>query len=61
MPDRNAEPVTIHHVHLSAKIRPVIRTAFEDVELPLMDHFMRQRTENGSMVRIPRALKEGSR
>jgi hypothetical protein len=33
----------IHLGHLAEKIRPMIRPPFQDVELPLMNHFMRQR------------------
>ena len=36
-------PVSIHLDHLAEKIRAMIRPPFQNVELPLMNHFMRQR------------------
>jgi len=32
----------VHLGHLAEKIRPVIRPPFQDVVLPLMNHFVRQ-------------------
>lgn len=41
MVDRDSQfAVTIHLAHLAEKVRSVVRSAFEQVELPLMDHFM---------------------
>jgi hypothetical protein len=34
--------VPVHLGHLAEKIRPMIRPAFQDVELPLMNHFVGQ-------------------
>jgi hypothetical protein len=34
--------VSIHLVHLTEKIRPMIRSSLQDVVLPLMNHFVRQ-------------------
>jgi hypothetical protein len=38
--------VTIHLGHLAEKIRPMIRPPFQDVILPLMNHFVRQRVHD---------------
>jgi hypothetical protein len=35
--------VPIHLGHLAEKIRSMIRPPFQDIELPLMNHFVRQR------------------
>jgi hypothetical protein len=35
--------VPIHLGHLAEKIRPMIRPPFQDIVLPLMNHFVRQR------------------
>ena len=36
----------IHLGHLAEKIRPMIRPPFQDVELPLMNHFVGQRVHD---------------
>ncbi len=38
--------VPIHLSHLAEKIRPMIRSTLQDIELPLMNHFMRQRAHD---------------
>lgn len=38
--------VPIHLGHFAEKIRPVIRPTFQGVVLPLMNHFVRQRTHD---------------
>jgi hypothetical protein len=38
--------VPIHLGHLAEKIRPMIRTTFQDVILPLMNHFVSQRVDD---------------
>jgi hypothetical protein len=38
--------VPIHLGHLAEKIRPMIRSPLQDVELPLMNHFVRQRAQD---------------
>lgn len=40
--DRDAEAVTIHLTHHATKIGPVIRATFQDIVLPLVNHFVRQ-------------------
>ena len=40
--DRDAETIFIHPCHHATKIQSVIRAAFQNIVLPLMDHFMRQ-------------------
>jgi hypothetical protein len=35
--------VPIHLGHLAEKVRPMIRPPLQDVVLPLMNHFVRQR------------------
>lgn len=40
VPDRDPQRVTIDSLHHSAKIIPVVRAAFPDVELPLVDHLV---------------------
>jgi hypothetical protein len=39
-------PVSIHFGHLAEKIRSMIRPPFQDVVLPLMNHFVRQGTQD---------------
>src|SRR4026209_866945 len=47
MVDRDRQSaVTIHLRHLAEKIRPMLRPPLQDVELPLMNHFVRQRVQN---------------
>jgi hypothetical protein len=38
--------VPIHLDHLAEKIRPMIRSALQDVVLPLMNHLVRQRVHD---------------
>jgi hypothetical protein len=38
--------VPIHLGHLAEKIRPMIRPPLQDVVLPLMNHFVRQRAHD---------------
>jgi hypothetical protein len=38
--------VPIHLGHLAEKIRPMIRPPFQDIVLPLMNHFVRQRAHD---------------
>ena len=38
--------VPVHFGHPTKKIPPMIRPSLQDVELPLMNHFMRQRAHN---------------
>src|SRR5687767_6003912 len=38
--------ISIHLGHLAEEIRPMIRLTLEDIELPLMNHFMRQRAHD---------------
>ena len=45
MADRNAEPIPIHDGHQPMKLRPVVRPPLQNIVLPLMNHFMRQRAD----------------
>jgi len=38
--------VPIHFGHFAEKIRPMVRPPLQDIVLPLMNHFMRQRTHD---------------
>jgi hypothetical protein len=38
--------VSIHLGHLSEKVRPMVWPLFQNVVLPLMNHFVRQRVHN---------------
>lgn len=38
--------VSIHLGHLAEKIQPMIRPSFQDVVLPLMNHFVGQRVDD---------------
>ena len=44
--DRDIQTVLIHHCHQMAEIMAVVRPAFPDVKLPLMDHLMGQSPED---------------
>jgi len=43
MANRNAQAIAIHPRHEARKLRPMVRTSAEHIELPLVNHFMRQR------------------
>ena len=45
MVDRDAEPIFIHPCHHATKVQSMIRATFQNIVLPLMDHFMRQRRQ----------------
>jgi hypothetical protein len=38
--------IPIHLGHLAEKVRSMIRSPLQDVELPLMNHFVRQRAQD---------------
>jgi hypothetical protein len=38
--------VSIHLGHLAEKVHPMIRPPLQDVVLPLMNHFVRQRAQD---------------
>jgi hypothetical protein len=38
--------VPIHLGHLAEKVQPMIRPSLQDVELPLVDHFVGQRVHD---------------
>ncbi len=40
--DRDPQPVLIHPGHHATKIGAMIRAAFQDIVLPLVNHFVRQ-------------------
>jgi hypothetical protein len=43
--DRDRQTALIHLTHLSREILPVVGPAFQHIELPLMNHLMRQRVD----------------
>src|SRR5213594_3009685 len=43
--DRDVQAVAIHRRHFFAKVRAVVRPFLENIELPLVDHLVRQRAE----------------
>jgi len=46
VPDRDAEPIAVHGRHLVGKVRSVVRSSLEDIELPLVNHLVRQRADD---------------
>ena len=46
MADGDARALPVHRAHHATKISPMIRSALEKIELPLVDHFMRERRPN---------------
>jgi hypothetical protein len=44
--DRDAQPIAVHACHHALEVRAVVRTALQDIILPLVDHLMRQRADD---------------
>jgi hypothetical protein len=47
----------VHFRHFSQKVRPMIRTTLQEIELPLMNHFMSDRVQE-LLFRIRRSVAE---
>lgn len=46
MADGDTQAIVVHGGHLAGKVRSVIRSSLEHVELPLVNDLMRQRAED---------------
>jgi len=46
MADRDAQSIAVHGRHFARKVRSVIRSSFEHIELPLVNHLVRQRADD---------------
>ena len=46
MADRDAQSIAVHGRHFTGKVRSVIRSSLEHIELPLVNHLMCQRADD---------------
>ena len=46
MADRDAQSIAVHGRHFARKVRSVIRSSLEHIELPLVNHLVRQRADD---------------
>ena len=56
--DGNAEAFLVHPCHHAAKVHSMIRAALQNIVLPLMNHFMRQRRQDLMILMWSVALQE---
>ena len=48
----DGHPIPIHLLHLAAKVRPMIRPALTDIELPLVNHLVGERRDHVAVLLV---------